>query len=94
MTTKPLPPSKPLPLRDLTDDGRRHAKNLAHGIGMLFESLDKCRFVKSCLSCDSFNEQMELCNNPKVTLTPARPPARIIAFGCPAYNNIDEDIPF
>jgi len=44
--------------------------------------------VKSCLSCEFFNEQAEKCNKWN-----ARPPARIIAFGCPDY--LDKDcIPF
>lgn len=94
MNTKYVQPSKPLPLRDLTTEGTRHAKGLAHAIGMLFQSFDKCRFVKSCLSCDHFREDIEVCNNPKATPQPARPPARIIAFGCQHYDNFDEDIPF
>lgn len=42
--------------------------------------------TKSCLTCDHFNEPGEICR-----LYQARPPARIIAFGCPSY--VDE-IPF
>lgn len=46
---------------------------------------------KTCLNCKHFNEQLELCNKFK-----SRPPARVIAFGCPAHEDIDdlEDIPF
>lgn len=43
---------------------------------------------KSCLSCDHFNEGLEQC-----TLYKARPPARVIAFGCPSYSD-DMDVPF
>lgn len=46
--------------------------------------------VKSCLSCDNFEEQTEVCKK----FGNQRPPARIIAFGCPGYDNINEDIPF
>lgn len=42
----------------------------------------------SCLNCDHFNEEKELCK-----LVNQRPPARVIAFGCKAWQDIDE-IPF
>ena len=45
--------------------------------------------IKSCITCETFNESTEVCNKYKM-----KPPARIIAFGCPDYNNISEDIPF
>lgn len=44
--------------------------------------------VRTCLSCSSFNEPSEYCQRYK-----ARPPARVIAYGCPSYINEDE-IPF
>jgi hypothetical protein len=45
--------------------------------------------VKSCLSCEFFNEQSEGCRK----ANGARPPARVIAFGCESY--LDKDvIPF
>lgn len=43
---------------------------------------------RSCLSCTKFSEIKELCG--KFDL---RPPARVIAFGCPHYEDND-DIPF
>ena len=45
--------------------------------------------VESCLTCQNFNEDTEQCG-----LYFARPPARVIAFGCPSYFNIEDDIPF
>lgn len=42
--------------------------------------------TRTCLTCDHFHEQKELCG-----LYGQRPPARIIAFGCPSYVN---EIPF
>lgn len=42
----------------------------------------------SCLSCGHFNEGSEIC-----TLYNQRPPARIIASGCPSYSDLDE-VPF
>lgn len=45
--------------------------------------------LKSCLSCGFFREKNgETCT--AYPGPPARPPARVIAFGCPAY----EFIPF
>jgi len=44
--------------------------------------------VVSCLSCAEFDEPNEQCRKHS-----ARPPARIIAFGCPDYFDFDE-IPF
>lgn len=43
---------------------------------------------QTCLSCNAFNEETELCGSFN-----ARPPARVIAFGCNHYVDID-DIPF
>ena len=43
---------------------------------------------KSCLNCNQFNEQKELCG-----LANQRPPARVIAYGCPSWEDVDE-IPF
>lgn len=45
--------------------------------------------VKSCITCDFFSEQNEICKKYN-----QRPPARVIAFGCPQYSNIDDLIPF
>jgi hypothetical protein len=42
----------------------------------------------SCITCSRFNEPMELCNHFK-----AKPPARIIAFGCDQYLDTEE-IPY
>lgn len=44
--------------------------------------------VRSCLTCHKFDEKQELCKQFK-----ARPPARVIAFACPDYEDLD-DIPF
>jgi hypothetical protein len=49
---------------------------------------DELGFTTSCLSCVSFVEQTEFCKKFK-----ARPPARIIAFGCSEYFD-NEEIPF
>lgn len=45
--------------------------------------------VKSCITCDWFEESSELCKKAN-----ARPPARVIAFGCESYDNVQDDIPF
>lgn len=43
----------------------------------------------SCLNCDSFDEQNEVCTRYR-----QRPPARVIAFGCPDWVNLNDDVPF
>jgi hypothetical protein len=45
-------------------------------------------FQQSCISCNNFQQSKEIC-----MLANARPPAKIIAFGCERYSDID-DIPF
>lgn len=42
---------------------------------------------KSCLNCDHFTEATEQCDVYKT-----RPPARVICFGCPKWEN--DEIPF
>jgi hypothetical protein len=44
--------------------------------------------VKTCITCASFRESDEQCTKFK-----ARPPARVIAYGCKDYFN-EEEIPF
>lgn len=43
---------------------------------------------RTCLHCDYFEEGQEVCLRAK---PPMRPPARVLAFGCPGFEN---DIPF
>lgn len=54
-----------------------------------FLSNNPAALVKSCITCDHFNEQKEECGK-----VGKRPPARIIAFGCEMFDNIDDEIPF
>ena len=42
---------------------------------------------RTCITCMHFIENTEHC-----TVFGARPPARVIAYGCPKYDN--DDIPF
>lgn len=44
--------------------------------------------VQTCVSCDHFDGDTERCR-----LANARPPARVIAFGCEKYSD-DMDVPF
>ena len=50
------------------------------------ELLEQADCFRTCLSCIHFKEADELC---VVSNPPARPPARIIAFGCPAYQDTE-----
>jgi len=40
---------------------------------------------KSCLSCKNFIEENEICK-----LANQRPPARVICYACPKYEDIEE----
>lgn len=51
-------------------------------------SKDEDGIVPSCISCEHFRESTEEC-----LPAGARPPARIIAFGCNLYRD-KNDIPF
>lgn len=44
--------------------------------------------LRTCVTCDNFLEGQELCR-----LANARPPARVIAYGCNSYYSKNE-IPF
>ena len=48
---------------------------------------------RNCLNCKCWNEANEICNKFN-----ARPPAEIIVYSCPAYEedtkNMDDEIPF
>lgn len=44
--------------------------------------------LKSCCNCLNFREHIELCG-----LYNQRPPARVIAYGCPKWEDKDE-VPF
>ncbi len=48
------------------------------------------QITKSCLTCGYFNEQAEVCKK----YGNQRPPARVIAFACEGYDDINNDIPF
>lgn len=52
--------------------------------------LSKASPFQSCLNCDNFNEQTEICK-----VWNARPPAKVIAFSCGTDKYDDnEEIPF
>jgi hypothetical protein len=42
--------------------------------------------TKTCMTCDHFRQVDEICQKYNM-----RPPAKVIAFGCPAY---EDEIPF
>lgn len=57
-------------------------------IELLLQGTDQRGAMKSCINCHKFDEATEMCQMFK-----ARPPARVIAFGCDRHDDIDE-IPF
>jgi hypothetical protein len=42
--------------------------------------VEQARLYRSCLTCEHFEEATEVCR-----LAQVRPPARVIALGCPKY---------
>lgn len=49
----------------------------------------------SCVNCDHWDENSEMCLLAySRKAANCRPPARIIAFGCPEWLNINDDVPF
>lgn len=72
-------------LRETID---RRLKNVLTNATLICSMLPE-EIVKSCITCDNFNEEIEVCKKFN-----ARPPARIIAFSCEGYANINEKIPF
>lgn len=47
----------------------------------LYEALGKADYIYTgCINCEHFNEPLELCK-----LANARPPVRVILFGCPKW---------
>jgi len=50
------------------------------------EVMEEADIWKTCINCKSFNEDQELC---KLCVPASRPPARVIAFGCPAFAESD-----
>lgn len=56
--------------------------------GLKIEAPDHLGMTTSCINCVSFNEPIEICNKWNI-----RPPARVIAFGCPDYFDAEE-VPF
>lgn len=45
------------------------------------EALHELNLFKTCLNCKSFDEPSEICSKFN-----ARPPARVITFGCEAFD--------
>lgn len=67
---------------------REHAADAVRDLLLSVSLQDKDAFQESCLTCSYFREAEERC-----TKFNARPPARVIAYGCDQY--IDNDvIPF
>lgn len=50
----------------------------------LTELMEEADLWNTCLNCTAFDEATEHCGQSK---PPARPPARIIAFGCPSFQD-------
>jgi hypothetical protein len=56
----------------------------------LVDYVEAGELQQTCLTCENFDEASEGCkiNNG------ARPPARVIAYGCDAFENTADEIPF
>lgn len=63
-------------IRDLGSAVRNNVEDAVN------EALEGSGYLQTCLNCQHFAEPTELCMKAD---TPQRPPARVIAFGCPAF---------
>lgn len=68
--------------------GKIIANSINNAMTAVQEHQRKLGVQRSCLSCENFIESNELCRKWQ-----ARPPARVIAFACEAYEDCDP-IPF
>lgn len=53
----------------------------------LAKKLHDMKLIATCVTCEHFNYELEMCK-----LCFQRPPAQVIAYGCPQWK--DEDLPF
>lgn len=70
---------------DFNEQQLARIKAFGEVAGKLAGQLEKA--CRSCVHCDHFDQAAEVCNQ----FNRMRPPARVIAFGCPAY---EDEIPF
>jgi len=71
---------------------RWEAVRILNDIARLKETLTSAKAETlhiSCVNCDNWHHIEEYCKKYM-----ERPPAKIIAFGCNDWTNIDDDIPF
>lgn len=50
----------------------------------LARKIHERRVIPSCMTCANFDEQKEVCD---AVHPPRRPPARVIAYGCPSWED-------
>lgn len=56
---------------------------------LIQQVMEEADIFACCLNCRHFTEATELC---RLCVPPARPPARTITFGCPAFTEVDAEI--
>lgn len=59
-------------------------------VDAVHDAMVDCGYTQTCLNCRHFEEGPEHCI---LAMPPARPPARIIAFGCPRFEEEPEALP-
>ena len=67
-------------------NGERKLRSNSNFHDVMLKAYDDIDPFANCLNCLNFDEKKEICN-----LCNQRPPARVIAYGCPQW--VDE-IPF
>lgn len=65
---------------------RPDARNIL--VNSIATSMERESFYQCCINCEHFKEKTEIC-----LLANQRPPARIIAYGCENWMDLDT-IPF
>lgn len=56
--------------------------------GLMMDVAVEMNLVHCCINCENFDEDLEVCT---LSVPPARPPVRVITFGCEAFKEVKDD---
>lgn len=61
-----------------------YQQDVSNAASVLTHTLDMLNVLRSCINCRHFREQQEICTG--IPPHTARPPARVIAYGCDMHS--------